>query len=110
VELFFVEQSARAMQQAGVYELHVPAHSFLIKTGEQGRRTCPVKTLVVIKHAHSQNCLPYLFLRVCSEKQLELLVWRIMSFSQQQKPCLSNYRITRLQNYKIRSRLTSSGA
>src|ERR1019366_7142884 len=79
VELFLVEQSARAMQQAGVYELHVAAHSFLIKTGEQGCRTCPVKTLVVIKHAHSQNCLPYLFLRVCSEKQLELLVWRIMS-------------------------------
>ena len=54
VKLLLVEKSARAMQQAGVDEVHIAADSFPVETGEQGRRGSPVKTLVVIKDPHSQ--------------------------------------------------------
>ena len=54
VELLLVEKSARAMQQAGVDEVHIAADSFPVEAGEQGGRGRPVKTFVVIKHPHSQ--------------------------------------------------------
>src|SRR5258708_9230920 len=54
VKLLLVKESARAMQQAGIDEVHIAADSFPVETGEQGRRASPVKTLVVIKDPHSQ--------------------------------------------------------
>src|ERR1019366_10471106 len=70
VELLLVEKSARTMQQAGEYEVHIAADSFPVETGEQGRRGSPVKTLVVIEDPHSQIGFPYPFLRARSEKQI----------------------------------------
>ena len=79
VKLLLVEKRTRTMQQAGVDEVHIAADSFPVEAGEQGCRGSPVKTLVVIKDPYSQIWLPYPFLRACGEKQLELLVWRLMS-------------------------------
>jgi hypothetical protein len=58
VKLLLIEQSAGTMEQAGEDEVHIVADSFPIKTGEQGSRASPVKTLVVIKDAHSQIGFP----------------------------------------------------
>ena len=63
VELVLVEKSAGTMQQAGVDEVHIAADSFPVEAGEQGGRARPVKTLVVIKHPHSQISFPYPLLR-----------------------------------------------
>ncbi len=69
VKLLLVEKSAGTMQQAGVDEVHIAANSFPVESGEQGGRACPVKTLVVIKDAHSQIGFPYPFLgRVVKNK------------------------------------------
>ena len=63
VKLLLVKKSAGAMQQAGVDELYIAADSFPVKAREQGGRARPVKTLVVIKHPHSQIGFPYPLLR-----------------------------------------------
>src|ERR1700733_10915196 len=54
IKLRFIEQRARAMEEAGIDEVHVAAHAFAIKAAEERRRACPVKTLVVIKNPNSQ--------------------------------------------------------
>src|SRR3974390_2949933 len=49
-EFGLVEERARAMHQAHVFELHMLTDTFAIKAGKQRSRTGPVKTLVVVKN------------------------------------------------------------
>src|ERR1039457_6592120 len=67
IELFLVEKSAGAMEEAGIHEVHIAADSFLVETREERGGAGSVKKLVVIKDPQSQIGVPCPLLRACNE-------------------------------------------
>jgi hypothetical protein len=53
-ELLLVKQRPGPVQQPKILKLHVIADALPVKASEQGRRRCPIETLVVIKNPNLQ--------------------------------------------------------
>src|SRR6476646_8110263 len=57
IELFFVEQRSRSMDETCKFKIDICPNTFAVKAGEQCRRGSSIKTLVVIKDPNS-HCVP----------------------------------------------------
>src|SRR5271156_2101189 len=55
VEVRFVKQRSRAMQQAGKFEINITSDSLAVEAGEERSRRRPIETLVVVKNFDFQS-------------------------------------------------------
>jgi hypothetical protein len=66
IELLFIEQGSRTMDEASEFEVDVAADALAIEAREKRRRGSPIKAFVVIKDPNSQ-CIPQSFQNSCGE-------------------------------------------